>query len=744
MTDAFGTRGPILQACVQGTGRGSPDGGEDLFWHVRRLWRLAWRARVMIAVSAVVGALLAGLWAGAVQPLYTASTEIVLEPETAVRVLPGVPDEAEIDPEAFASKVAVLHSRDLLATLAADLTLERDPEFNSLLREPASLTQAAWAVSSALRELIGAGPVQGLSSPSQSVHTTLAQRIAVEPVGRSKVVRVSVSSHDPDKAARIANRLVALYAEAEVAAKRKASENAARWLSKQVNELQEQVATADRELQTYRARAGLVRTLGDDTAARRIDALVRQLVQAQAREAMALDQATQLENLAATPSGAAEHPSVVASEAMARLRDQEQSLKRQAADMATRLGERHPDRQGILRQLEANRASQAAEITRIAASARLAAASASRWRVQAEEALRAAQEIAYDPQAAVEINALERRTSAMRTLYENFLTRSKEVVAGMSLGQLPARVISTAEPPSVPSFPRTRLLTAGGGALGAALAFMVAFLRDRTCTSIRSASDVAEVATVTPMAIMPAISGRARRAGTDVIERDPVYAEGLRRLALTLMLRVDGPVSGRVVAVASSLSGEAKTSTAVDLAIIMAALGRRAVVVDADLRKPDLHRIVRLANSHSGLSECLCRGIDPVDAVVTASCGIDVLLSGSMTSEAAGVLVASSERLADVYTALRRCYDLVIVDTAPVAAASETLNVLRLADETVFLVRWNRTDRELVRSSIDRVQDFGGRVSGVVVTRANVRDLPHYERGDAAAYHRALKRYYKV
>ncbi|PHC31227.1 hypothetical protein COF09_32650, partial [Bacillus toyonensis] len=96
----------------------------------------------------------------------------------------------------------------------------------------------------------------------------------------------------------------------------------------------------------------------------------------------------------------------------------------------------------------------------------------------------------------------------------------------MSLGQLPARVISTAEPPSVPSFPRTRLLTAGGGALGAALAFMVAFLRDRTCTSIRSASDVAEVATVTPMAIMPAISGRARRAGTDVIERDPVYAEG--------------------------------------------------------------------------------------------------------------------------------------------------------------------------------------------------------------------------
>ena len=192
--------------------------------------------------------------------------------------------------------------------------------------------------------------------------------------------------------------------------------------------------------------------------------------------------------------------------------------------------------------------------------------------------------------------------------------------------------------------------------------------------------------------------------------------------------------------VASAVPREGKTSLAISMARLLAMGGHRAIVVDCDLRRPSVHKEMKLAPG-PGLSECLSQGLNleeliQEDPLTTAH----ILQAGTPANSSPEQL--SSHAMQMILRHLKRKYDAVILDTSPILAVSDTLFLTRLADKTVFLTRWARTKRAVARLALERVVEAKADIAGVALSIVDVKSHAQYSYGDSGAYHGALKKYY--
>jgi succinoglycan biosynthesis transport protein ExoP len=729
----------------------------DFFGMLRR-HRLAF-------VLAVVLSTLAALAVAVVQtPRYSAWTELLIDLrkpnvlEGSGSIIPDIPVTSNMATAAIRGEIAQIGSNEIVGRVVDRLGLVRDPEFNVRLAAelaPPPSAFEAWldglrAVPGALLDGMAAmfgfgsdeeaaadGEGERAASERVRVMRSVARNLTVANDGRSFVLSIGFSSENPRKAALIANTFAEEYLASQVRLKQEALRRAQDWLNERIVALRAEVEQSNQSVLELRDRNQIVELQNGTVTAQQLAELNSQLILARSSRAQAearLRSATQLTGSSGRYDGTLE---VFQASAVQGLKQQEGDLRRREAELASRLGPRHPDLIQVRAELEAIRGKIDDEIGAIVRGLQNEVNVAISREASLEQALAALEQRATTAgRTQMEILQIDQEAETSRTLLDSVLTRYKELIEQTDLLEPDARTISEAAVPLSPVGLGRKQIVAAGLGLGAILGIIVVLVLEQVTRGFRSSEEAERLLGMPVLGAIPRLRfGRWRNPADYVVDRPlSVYAESLRRLFATI--RLMGRLrQGSVLVVSSAIPNEGKTTLVLSLARMLAGAGVRILVIEGDLRRPSLSSVF-LPEDPSGLCEVLAGQRELATTVVTdPRSGAHVLLAGRPASDPADIL--DPRRVRGLFDEARRRYDLVLVDTAPAMVISDTIVMAEQADAVILATRWSSTPRKVSVKAAALLRECGANLVGTVLSRVETR-----AEQDVGAVYRSAKRYY--
>ena len=321
-----------------------------------------------------------------------------------------------------------------------------------------------------------------------------------------------------------------------------------------------------------------------------------------------------------------------------------------------------------------------------------------------------------------QIQTLQGQLVNLRQTYTTLLGSSSDSGANL------LTVVDPAIPADQPAGPRVLLNTILATFLGLLLAIGIAFLLEHLDDTVKSGADVEALVGVPTLGAIIRMKGGGDRSeiyhlAALLYPRSPA-AEAYRTLRTNVeFAAVDAPV--RTILVTSSIPGEGKTTTAANLAVVFAQAGRRTLLIDADLRKPGVHKMFNLQNTE-GLTSLLRP--DAVDAVSIAQAteqeNLAVITTGPLPPNPAELL--GSQRMKVILERLAAAVDLVIIDSPPLRAVTDAAILASITDGTVFVIDAGHTRRGAAVSGRDALAKVGARVLGVTLNRLSEKASGDY------------------
>jgi uncharacterized protein involved in exopolysaccharide biosynthesis/Mrp family chromosome partitioning ATPase len=659
-----------------GTGQGTqaPPAGVDLgrllsgMWHRKRL------------VFGTVFLALAGTMAliTFATPRYTSEALVLVEDGEAAAIRnPNEQRAAPPDSLAVQSEVEVLRSRDLAALVADKLELIGSAEFNPAA-EGGSFFEP-------IMSLLGFSGDPG--SAREKMFDKYYSKLSVYAVPNSRVIAIAFTSVEPKTAALVANTVATTYIDETQEAKFENTRRAAEWLSREIEKLRGRVADADAAVEQFRARSGLFE--GSETTLERqeLSELNTQITVAASARAEARSRADAIRdalNREGSVEGAQE---VVNSQLIQRLREQQAALGRQIADLGQTYLPNHPRMKRLQAEMDGLDRQIRAEALKIAGGLEDQAKSEGAREQALRDKLQTLKtQAALTNQDEVRLDALKREAAANRTLLESFLAKYREATARADASALPpgARVISSAQVHSTPSFPRKGpmlvLALIGSLVVGTVLAFIAEMMSTTSgsayVASVRHDSRVAvEPSVVGAPPPAPAPAADVGLPAAVMAEIPAASAPPRPKVARLLDARAGLHLRDQVRQLTARLATRRVLVTSVggngSKAAIVASLGRslaigrtRTLIIDADLGEPmGVARAFGMTGER-GLSELLLGNASFAEvAIRDPISSAEVVAAGS--SGAAAVHLLDSDRMDVILNALDQAYDLVIVNGPP-------------------------------------------------------------------------------
>ncbi|HKB91310.1 MAG TPA: polysaccharide biosynthesis tyrosine autokinase, partial [Opitutaceae bacterium] len=341
---------------------------------------------------------------------------------------------------------------------------------------------------------------------------------------------------------------------------------------------------------------------------------------------------------------------------------------------------------------------------------------------------------------AVDYQNLERDYEINEKLLQNIISRMRETTMTSTIDTQNARLVDRATAPTratSPNIPLNLLLGfVGGLGLGLAFAFFVAFIDDR----VKSSFDIESVVGLPLIGIIPQLKKLEQPDKAQVVmnNADREVSEAFLTLHSGLRLK-DESKNAQCILVTSTIPGEGKSFTSSNLALTFAAHGEKTIIIDCDLRKPNVHKSFRLENLQ-GLID-VCEGTKSLDDVVVKNVypNFDVLPAGGRAKNPTQILNSKSFEI--LLSDLRKRYDRVIIDTPPLGAVSDALIVLPLIDGSIFTIFFNRVRRKAAQFSARRLLEANVPCYGAVLNGLNLAVSGYYY---AQYYDKSYKDYYVV
>ena len=707
----------------------------------RRKWLIL---TIVLMVNALtIGALLL------LKPQYTATAWVVIDPSEA-RVLEGrsiakgLPEWVPGDSSVIATQINVLKSRTLAMQVIEKLHLGSDPDFISRsagIRKQLLAPALAW-----LPEGWQPKPSEPLSDPD--LQTTIGKflaRLSVSQEGGSRVIAVSFSSTVPERAAQIANALVAAYIDGQLAAKTQTSERVYQWTEDRLRQLREQLLAAENDVAAYMAAHGLAKTAVDGSLdLQPLTNLQTELVAARADRAAKEARLSQVRELGARKLGYESLPAVGASRIIQDLQQQAAALQSQEAQVMRLYGPEHPSVLQVRAQRESIARKIAGEISNIIRNFESEVVFA-RDREQALETALAKgrDQYAVSERASVQFRELSRTAAAKRMLYETLLARSNEIGEQRALLEADAKVVSAAAAPIEPSFPKFGIMAAAGLSGSLLLAGVAAGIAEHFDRGFRTARQVERVLGVRNFGVVPKVRrlGRRERLHTYLLASPrSAYADAIRAVELGLRLS-DPDHPPQVVLVTSALPGEGKTTLAMSLAALVARRGRKTVVVDLDLRRPSVSRELNQP-VEVGLGEFLSgeRPLHDIVQIDPREPNLYVIPLRAPVEDPGDVIEA--KKLQSLIQALRQHYDFVVIDAPPSLAANDVQAAGLLVDAVVFVVRWGTTSAAAVTNGLEALGKLGVTMVGTALTQVDLDQHALYGHRDTGEYYQKHRKYF--
>jgi polysaccharide biosynthesis transport protein len=710
-----------------------------------------------IAVTLLIGALVTGGVLLNIASQYKASVVVFVDPRRTQifkdRDVVGQPGPGT-DSGIVDSQAELMRSPALLREVAKKLNLADDEEFTRV----SLLGQIKSIVTLPLR-LLSSSRVN--DDPLAPIVEALARKVEAKRRNLTFVIELTAWSQSPAKSARIANTLAELYLEDQARAKTAIAGRASKWLDEQVDELRKRVTASEQAYESYRGKYGLYDTGGESLSNRQMGQVNDQLATARARAAEARGRFEELKKITpATLRTAAALPDVLQSSVVANLRSQYAEVARRRAELITRYGPKHPQVPVVEAQVNDLSGQITQEINRVVSSARLDYEAASSREQSLQKRLDELKDnTAEVNQAAVRLHELERDAQVNREMFQAFLARAKDTAA-QSGAELPdSRIVSTATSPPSPSYP-PRLLFAGLGLFGSVgLGIALAFAFDAFGKGLRSVDEVEDRLGLHPIVPIPKIGGRrwppvvgapplgdlrwlhltppddaprpdragspARLASITLDQPESGFAEGIRTLQFSLKrAAIERDVN--TVLVTSALPGEGKSTVSVNLARAAAA-NNRVLLIDADLRRPSVGAALGL-RTPAGLSDVISGQCELQHALrKDPRTGLFVIGGSQRLCGADALSLLGSTEMDSLLTFARRCFDLVIIDSAPLLPIADTRSLTELVDGVVMVIASEQTSSDAVASALRESPGIRERIVGVALNRA-ADEFDHYYR----------------
>ena len=693
------------------------------------------RRRALVFTCLLLSLLTAGLYNYTARPLYQATAQLLIEPLPS-GVLPGreaVAAEA-MGADFYQTQYELLRGRALVERVIGKLDLGRSSELMAgPLRSPFER----------LRERVARkGPaVDATGAPLSPPVEAFRSRLTIEPLAGSRLVNLRFAAYDPEVAARTVNALALAFIEQQLEFRFTASNEATGWLSERVGEQQKKVQDAEKALQAYREKEGLVTV--DETQAlldQKLQSLTGALMSARtdriAKEAV-------LSRLRALPAGElGSFPPIAQSPLVQSLRTRLLDLREDEAKLQDSLGEKHPDLVKLrarVRSLEEQLASE----TKTIASAVLNDYETARQQETALGAeLESAKRVALQAnRKGTEFGTLRRGVEQGQKMLRDLEARSQESGLESQLKSTNFRIVEKAVVPRSPILPRKARNYELALLFGLTLGVGLAIFFERMDNTVKTPDDVTQHLGLPFLGMIPtAVLGRVAEgdfgdADLPVVLREPqsAAAEAYRVIRTNLIFSAPGP-KGRIVLFGSANPGEGKTTTVANLASSLAQNGARVIAVDADLRRPTLHRHFGLSHT-PGLSDAVV-GRSKLSEVVrpTTVSGLFVIPCGYIPPNPAELL--GSDSLRDLLHGLRKKYDWVLVDAPPILAMADTPVLCPFVDGLVLVVWSESSSRPALRRALDQLERVGGKLTGVVLNKVDLQRNAYYYGQHYGEYYR--------
>lgn len=535
----------------------------------------------------------------------------------------------------------------------------------------------------------------------------------------SRIVAINFESADPVIAARLSNALAENFINGNLVRKFESSAYAREFLAQQLADAREKLETSERDLNQYSRQAGLIRVSGQGQNADRETTLSvtnDTLVQLNAAASAATAERVDAENRwqAVINKPVLSVPQVIQNPGVASLISQRSQIEAELADERQRHLDDHPN----VKALEAQLARINDQIQSVGSAIKDSLRVQYESTREREEQLRnqvttLRDEALGEQDRGVQYNVLKRVAETDRALYNTLLTRYNELnaIAGATSNNL--SLIDVAEIPREPSSPNLALnvFIAFVAGLGAAAAFV--FIREQLDDVIRTPDDVENKVRLPMLGLIP----QAEALQEDLEDPKSAVSEAYQSLGTNLRYSSANGMPSSLM-ITSGKASEGKSTTANELARQFAAMGRRTLLVDADLRRPTLHK--RIGKSIDGLTSVLA-GEKTVDEVIVAAQqpNLSYLTALPIPPDPAALL--GSPRLEETMSDLKDRYDCVIIDAPPLLGLSDTPLLSVNVEAIIMVIDASSGTRGIVKAGLRRLSLVNANVLGAVLTRFDAK-----------------------
>ena len=757
------------------SGAGVPDSdGIDLHNYWRAIKKRQWQILVFFCV--VVATVACG--AMTMPAVYTATATVLVEPKTPdVIDIQKVLSQEQFEKDYLATQASILRSRALVAHVIQAVDIKKYAFFQN--NPPSFLDQVRGRVRKPVQDSIEdsseeSAPEQlTLGVPSRLIDAYLGA-VEIEPMGKTNLIEIAVSTSDPELSALLANAHAEAYIRQGLQFRTKASADASRFLEANRMELQARLEKAKIALNQYRQEKQIL-TLDsqDDMLAERLADLNARLTAAEAERASLEAQVGLVRSRSYDAI-----PEVGQSLLVQRLKGDLSVLEAEVADRATQFTGQHPHLIQLRAKVNTTKVSLNHELQKIAnrlESAYLAAKAQ-------EDAVRAK----LDEQKgkaftqnndSVQDALLVREVETSSQLYDNVLQRMKEVALEAEVQASNVFIIDQAEVPRSAARPNRKMIVLLGACLGLIGGVGLAFFFEFLDNTLKTPEEVERLLQLPNLGTVPDFQGmssqRSGGTGNPILsgltalgslfsngdswgnrprhtshgsshnswsqrqtsashrELSSRVVEAYRTLHTAIQLsQTEDPL--HTLLFTSGKPGEGKTTTVINTAIHFAQMGARVLVIDADLRRPSCHRGLKL-DKGLGLSELLTGQRELSEVIRNAStrtgrrghgrntaANLFFLSSGSTPPNPTKLL--GSHNMRELLHSLRQSYDYILIDSPPVIPVSDARLLSTLVDGVVLVVDGQKTPKAVAREACARLRHAHSKLLGVVLNRMDPRN----------------------
>jgi polysaccharide biosynthesis transport protein len=693
--------------------------GEEMF-SLHGYRQILRRRRATVFSAAAIITILAALYSFKTKPVYRATAKIEVDAEASpLEQADNQPGQSPGVSDAYLqTQVDILQSDDLAWQTIAQFGLDRNGKFGS------------------------AGKTGGGSTLSEArvrrsrILASFEKHLQVRLAPGSHIILVSYEDTDPALAQQIPNALVAHYLQYHFMTKYASTRQVSDWMARELSDLKKQVVASQQALVDYEKKNDVADMANSGSLAQNaLDDLSRQLTAAQTDRAA---KKALYDALKTTPSAAG---LLTKDSLLSGLQGKYGDLETEYAKSLAQYGPKFYKVVQIRKQIDEVdlliRQQQKREQEQMAADYR---AAGQRVAILSRAVSEKQAEVEKLNQLQIPYDILKNEYQTNQSLYQSLLGRLKNAEITAGLKATDAHLLDRASYPVAPVRPEKDLDVAIGMISGLLVGLTLAFVREALDTSVKRPEDLENVIGAPVLALIPDAEslpgGRARLARREprsraMIEQSVLkrpgspMAEAYRTLR-TSILRLPGSRAPQVLLFTSTQPREGKTSTCANLALSLASLNRRVLLIDADLRRGQMRELFQLSATR-GLSDVLAGGAPLASAIrqIPEAPNLWVLPAGRGRCSPADLL--SSPIMEEMLKDLRRRFEFILIDSPPLLLVADPTILARCVDGIILVASSARTARDAVWRALRILETAGEKLLGAVVNRVDVRRENDYD-----------------